>query len=208
MIPYEKDMLYHRETRANRLDEGMFPKVVDNLWAQDAYLKALHFAAGAHDGQYVPGTRQPYLVHVVSVAMEVISALRAEIVEAPDLAVQCALLHDVIEDTEISYGEIADRFGVAVADGVQALTKNAGLAKGDAMADSLARIQTQPVEIWLVKLADRITNLQPPPRDWTAEKCSRYRVEARQIHQALADASDYLSARLEQQIDSYGAYCG
>ena len=65
-------------------------------WSQDLYLKALRFAASAHNGQKVPGTEFPYLMHVVSVAMEVTAAISIEGINNPDLAVQCALLHDTI----------------------------------------------------------------------------------------------------------------
>lgn len=40
------------------------------------------------------------------------------------------------------------------------------------MQDSLRRIKSQPREVWMVKMADRITNLQPPPGHWSEEKDS------------------------------------
>ena len=65
-----------------------------------------------------------------------------------DLAVQCALLHDVIEDAGISCEKLAAEFGPAVSDGVLALSKNNILkSKQEKMADSLARIKAQPKEI-------------------------------------------------------------
>jgi hypothetical protein len=39
-----------------------------------------------------------------------------------------------------------------------------------------------------VVLADRITNLEPAPPHWTAEKRVKYRAEAQQIHDALHGA--------------------
>ena len=36
------------------------------MWSQDLFLHALHFAASAHDGQRVPGSGHPYLVHAAS----------------------------------------------------------------------------------------------------------------------------------------------
>ena len=41
-----------------------------------------------------------------------------------DLAVQCAILHDVLEDTDVTRGELEKEFGVRVCKGVAALTKN------------------------------------------------------------------------------------
>ncbi|MEZ4637991.1 MAG: hypothetical protein R2856_24030 [Caldilineaceae bacterium] len=74
------------------------------LWSQEKYLAAWLFAAEAHGVQTVPGTALPYVVHVGAVAMEVTAALtHGSQVNDPDLAVQCALLHDVIEDTSITF---------------------------------------------------------------------------------------------------------
>jgi len=74
-----------------------------NHWSQDKYITAYKFAAEAHNGQLVPGTTLPYIMHVSFVAMEITAALSVEQVDKPDLAVQCALLHDTIEDTDVTY---------------------------------------------------------------------------------------------------------
>jgi guanosine-3',5'-bis(diphosphate) 3'-pyrophosphohydrolase len=74
------------------------------------------------------------------------------------------------------------------------------------MADSLARIRAQPREVWLVKLADRIVNLGPPPTDWSTDKRRAYQAEARGILTALAEASPYLADRLNARIAAYGAF--
>ncbi|MBN1891019.1 MAG: bifunctional (p)ppGpp synthetase/guanosine-3',5'-bis(diphosphate) 3'-pyrophosphohydrolase [Thermoflexales bacterium] len=172
-------------------------------WSQDEYIRAYRFAAIAHQGQSVPGTDLPYIVHLSLVCMEVIAALIAEQGHDENLAVQCALLHDVIEDTGVTYEQVQQEFGSAVADGVLALSKDPALPKPAQMPDSLQRIQEQPQEIWLVKLADRISNLQPPPHYWTQDKIVAYRQEAIQIQDALGAASPFLSARLTLKIEAY-----
>jgi (p)ppGpp synthase/HD superfamily hydrolase len=174
---------------------------------QDAYLVAWRFAAEAHQGQLFPGTDLPYIVHVSAVAMEVIAGLPHGKPDDAILAVQCALLHDVVEDANISLAEVEALFGKSVADGVSALSKDPELLKEAAMKDSLERIKEQPHEVWVVKLADRISNLQPPPKHWTSEKCSRYREEAKGILKSLGSSNDYLAKRLENKIDSYGEHC-
>ena len=68
-------------------------------FSPDLYVKALNFAARAHGSQLTP-INLPYVVHVTSVCMELIRALEAEPSRDGDLAVPCALLHDVLEDTE------------------------------------------------------------------------------------------------------------
>jgi len=175
-------------------------------WSQESYIKAYRFAADAHRGQLVPGTDLPYLMHLSFVSMEVIAALHRERDRDGNLAVQCALLHDVIEDTPTTFHSVADRFGEAVAAGVLALSKDQSLAKPLQLADSLRRIRQQPREIWMVKLADRISNLQPPPSYWTTEKMRGYQAEAEEILGALAEASDWLASRLQEKITAYAAY--
>jgi (p)ppGpp synthase/HD superfamily hydrolase len=179
------------------------------LWSPDRYSEALRFAAAAHRGQTVPGSDMPYLAHVCNVAMEVMTAIASadDGVAHPDLAVQCALLHDVIEDTGVSYENVEALFGAAVADGVAALSKQEGLgSKSEKMADSLRRIKDQPREIWMVKLADRITNLQPPPHYWKEQKIRNYHAEAVSIHEALGSAHEGLAQRLFFKIEEYQQY--
>lgn len=174
-------------------------------WDRELYIKACRFAAQAHQGQLYPGTDLPYLLHLNFVSMEIMAVLSVESQHDGDLAIQCALLHDTIEDTKTSYKQIESIFGVRVADGVAALNKNPGLEKSQQLADSLDRITQQPIEIWMVKLADRITNLQPPPSDWTTAKIAKYRDQAIEIHTRLQAASPLLAKRLAEKIQTYPA---
>ena len=170
----------------------------------DLYVDALHFAARAHGGQLTP-TGLPYVVHVTTVAMEVAHALRHEPGRDEDLAVACALLHDVVEDTEIGLDAVEAAFGARVARGVAALTKDDRLPKPERLADSLARILREPPEVAMVKLADRVTNLAPPPPSWSAEKIAAYREEAKLIRERLGSASAFLAGRLAERIERYPA---
>ncbi len=56
---------------------------------------------------------------------------------------------------------------------------------------------------WIVKLADRIVNLQKPPYYWTKNKTEQYRDEAIEIHKALGSANEFLSSRLLSKIKAY-----
>ena len=178
----------------------------------DLYKRAIDFAAKAHGDQKVPGNGFPYIVHVVKVAMEVLSATESDPHFDRDLAVACALLHDTVEDAESGdrpdlVERIHQDFGKAVADGVLALTKNDEIPKPERMPDSLRRIREQPREVWLVKLADRITNLEPPPDHWSVEKRLRYLAEAREILALLGDASEVMRRRFERKLVEYEGYC-
>ena len=183
-------------------------------WSQDLYIQAFMFAAEVHKDQKVPGSDLPYVVHLALVSMEVMVALSVEDGLNGDLAVQCAALHDVMEDPKVPYEIVEAKFTSAVADGVLALTKddevgldidNAWERKKIRMADSLNRIKQQPKdkEICMVKMADRITNLQPPPSDWTDKKMAYYKQEAILIYNELRDASPFLAERLKTKIEGY-----
>lgn len=184
----------------------MIPAMSHTRFDTDRYTAALHFAAAAHAGQKLPGSDLPYLVHVTTVAAEVMAALAAEAHADPDLAVVCALLHDTLEDTDATPDLLTARFGEAVTAGVAALSKDASLPKAEQMEDSLRRIRKQPRDIWMVKLADRITNLAEPPAYWPRDKRVAYREEAMRIGEVLGEASPYLAGRLAERIDSYRAF--
>jgi len=55
----------------------------------------------------------------------------------------------------------------------------------------------------MVKLCDRITNLQPPPSYWDKAKISTYKLEAVAILDALGESSAYLASRLSSKIKQY-----
>ena len=183
-------------------------KVKMKNWNQDSYLKAWNFASMIHNGQQIPGSDIPYINHLGLVTMEATAAIAHNgNIENPDLLVLCALLHDSIEDTSTTYDDIRNEFGRQVADGVLSLSKNQDLpSKAEQMMDSINRIKQQPEEVWMVKLCDRITNLQPPPKHWNKEKISKYRDEAIYILTQLGEASKFLAQRLQMKIDNYAQY--
>ncbi|HNY12061.1 MAG TPA: HD domain-containing protein [Candidatus Wallbacteria bacterium] len=176
------------------------------MWTQEVFQKAIDYAAFAHIQQTVPGKPYSYVVHLANVSMEVMGAISSSNVENPDLALACAVLHDTIEDTGVTYEDLAVAFGVDVASGVLALTKNKKLEGSEKMLDSIARIKKMPREIGMVKLADRITNLQKPPAHWKSEKIAKYIEEAGVILKELAHCNDYLANRLEGKIKEYAKY--
>ncbi|MFA6011331.1 MAG: HD domain-containing protein [Desulfobacteraceae bacterium] len=177
---------------------------------QDKIRKAWNYASLAHNNQYMPGNALPYINHIGSVAMEAMAAViqNKDMVD-PELLILCAILHDILEDTKGFYSEIEKQFGKKVADGVVALTKDKNLPSKEAqMKDSIERIRKQPHEVWMVKLCDRIANLQPPPEHWNNDKIDAYRDEAVFILESLGEANQDLSSRLKMKIDMYGKTMG
>jgi (p)ppGpp synthase/HD superfamily hydrolase len=181
----------------------------ENCWDREKYLKAWNFASIHHSGQKYGGHEQDqyidYLTHIGMVAMEIIWALQnSEKTYDADLAIQCAILHDIIEDTGVGFESLSVEFGEKVANGVLALTKDKHLETKDLqMADSLKRIKMQDPEIWMVKMADRISNLFGAPFYWDAEKTEKYKLEAQSIYNSLSEANPVLAKRLKLKIDEY-----
>ncbi|MES2888498.1 MAG: HD domain-containing protein [Pseudomonadota bacterium] len=178
-------------------------------WDMALYARAWAFAAEWHADQTSasadPQRPLSYLHHLASVAAEVTWGLASTPGADGNLAVQCALLHDTLEDTPVSVELLTRHFGSGVASGVQALSKNPSLpSRAAQMADSLRRILQQPVEIAMVKLGDRIANLYQVPHDWDAAQAQAYAVEAQGILQALGHANPALAARLAQHIAAFG----
>jgi guanosine-3',5'-bis(diphosphate) 3'-pyrophosphohydrolase len=178
------------------------------MQTQTLYQEAIKFAAAKHleQKQLVPGTNLPYVVHLSNVAMEILLAAPQTANFDTNFAVQVALLHDTLEDTATTLEELENNFGKEVAAAVMTLSKNLLLPKEQQMADSLKRIKRLKPEVWAVKMADRITNLQPPPPHWDQQKINNYREEATQILVALVEGNDYLAGRLEGKIEAYGKY--
>ncbi|MQY51393.1 RelA/SpoT family protein [Rhodocyclus tenuis] len=121
--------------------------------------EAYHFSRIAHRGQ----TRlsgEPYVTHPLAVA----GALAEWHMDAQ--AVIAALLHDVMEDTEVSKAEISTRFGKAVAelvDGVSKLDKIEFQSYQEAQAENFRKMlmaMARDLRVVLIKLADRLHNLQ------------------------------------------------
>ena len=178
-------------------------------WSPDIYSETWEYVTIAHQNQTYggrdKGVQINYINHLASVSIEIIKAIElTKKTLDENLAVQCALLHDIIEDTEISYNDILTNFGKKVADGVLALTKDTEIkSKQEMMEDSLKRILKQPNEIWMVKVADRICNLYHPPFYWNNERKTLYCEESEIILTTLTGANSYLEERLFNKIQEY-----
>lgn len=170
--------------------------------------KAWKLAAQHHEGQRYntpeEGVTLPYLTHLGAVLIEVNYVISQEPGLNVKLARLCAILHDSLEDTDLTEESVREQFGEQVLAGVKALTKNETLpTKQEQMEDSLARILAQPREVAVVKLCDRINNLSPAPPHWDQEKRLAYRAEAELILEQLGPASPVAAARLRKKIEAY-----
>ncbi|HOQ08753.1 MAG TPA: bifunctional (p)ppGpp synthetase/guanosine-3',5'-bis(diphosphate) 3'-pyrophosphohydrolase [Syntrophomonadaceae bacterium] len=121
--------------------------------------KAYYYAQRAHDGQKrISG--EPYIIHPVEVAL-----ILTEI-EMDTASICAALLHDVIEDTDMSYSAIVNEFGEEIAllvDGVTKLSRINFKSKEDAQAENLRKMfiaMAKDIRVILIKLADRLHNMR------------------------------------------------
>lgn len=119
------------------------------------FQEAVNYAARAHRSQLRKDGKTPYVAHVVRCAMTVSWVFGCD----DKLAILAAILHDTIEDTTTDYDDIAERFGVGVADCVAALTKNMAMPELPREREYDQRIASGPWQARLVKLADVYENL-------------------------------------------------
>ncbi len=118
------------------------------------------FAAQSHEGQKRQ-SGEPYICHPIKVAEILAKEVRFDL---PVL--QAAVLHDVIEDTEISKPELSDLFGEEVAslvDGVSKLEKEKNISRELLQAKTFEKLvhamQADP-RVVMIKFADRMHNMQ------------------------------------------------
>ncbi|MDD3894310.1 MAG: bifunctional (p)ppGpp synthetase/guanosine-3',5'-bis(diphosphate) 3'-pyrophosphohydrolase [Syntrophomonadaceae bacterium] len=121
--------------------------------------KAYEYAQTAHEGQKrISG--EAYIIHPVEVAY-----ILTEI-EMDTASICAALLHDVLEDTILTYEEITREFGEEIAllvDGVTKLSRIEFKSKQDAQAENLRRMfiaMANDIRVILIKLADRLHNMR------------------------------------------------
>lgn len=172
------------------------------MYSIDDYKEAFSFALQAHKTQQTPNGL-PYSFHIVSVANEIINSLFFHKIsyEEANIAIACALLHDVEEDTPYKVDKhllVLDNIDV-ISKGVKALTKDTNLPKQEQLKDSLERLKQQPCCVQMVKLADRITNLDPAPLFWNRAKREAYVKEAKMILEYLKNSNLYLADKLKKQ---------
>ena len=125
----------------------------------DKIIEAYKFADKAHEG-IVRKSGEPYIVHPLAVAKILIKN------NLDYLTIIAGLLHDVVEDTNVSLEDVNDKFGITAAKLVDGVTKidNLTLEKENLTeADSIKRLLVamgNDVRVIFIKLADRLHNMR------------------------------------------------
>lgn len=120
--------------------------------------EAVDFAVRWHGGQTRPAG-EPYIEHLLEATRVLVEAIGITDIDV----LRAAVLHDVVEDTACTLDEVRERFGGRVATLVDWVTKpprREGQSREEARAGYLARLREAPHDAILVKLADRLSNVQ------------------------------------------------
>ncbi len=120
--------------------------------------EAVAFAVRWHGSQTRPAG-EPYVEHLLEAVCVLVQAVGTTDVDV----LRAAVLHDVVEDTECSLAAVRERFGDRAAELVDWVTKPApdeGQTREQARASYLTRLRSAPDDALLVKLADRLSNVQ------------------------------------------------
>nr|WP_294897440.1 bifunctional (p)ppGpp synthetase/guanosine-3',5'-bis(diphosphate) 3'-pyrophosphohydrolase [uncultured Pedobacter sp.] len=118
---------------------------------------------------------EPYIYHPIAVAQ-----IAAEEIGLGPTSIVCALLHDVVEDTDITLEDIEREFGKKVTKIIDGLTKISGVfdANSSIQAENFRKMLltlADDVRVILIKLADRLHNMRTMdfmPRDKQLKICS------------------------------------
>ena len=125
----------------------------------DSLNKAYNFAVEAHQNQK-RDEGVPYIIHPVAVA-KILTELKLD-----SATITTGLLHDTIEDTNVTYETVKKEFGEEVANLVEGVTKISALenkAASDSKAENFRKLilaTSKDIRVLLVKLADRLHNMR------------------------------------------------
>jgi GTP diphosphokinase / guanosine-3',5'-bis(diphosphate) 3'-diphosphatase len=156
--------------------------------------RAYEVAQVAHSGQ----TRDegtPYIVHPVRVAVSLVDELR---LYSPTL-ICSALLHDVIEDSDVTREDVGQMFGEQIAEIVWLLTKLEEVSLSQYLASIEAAAHTGAP---IVKLCDRLDNLRSIARSPKLEKKRRLIRTTEELYVPLAARTNsYLHDELRRSLE-------
>ena len=151
-------MIYIDET-------GLYQELITNLKHYhpgenfDIVQKAYEISSYAHKNQFRK-SGEPYIIHPLCVAI-ILSSLNLDLE-----SIAAGILHDIIEDTEYTYGDIKNIFGTEIADivdGVTKLDKIQYVSREELQAENYRKLfmaMAKDIRVVLIKIADRLHNMR------------------------------------------------
>ncbi|MCB1582696.1 MAG: bifunctional (p)ppGpp synthetase/guanosine-3',5'-bis(diphosphate) 3'-pyrophosphohydrolase [Marinicella sp.] len=121
--------------------------------------KAVHYGAAAHEKQ-IRKSGEPYITHPITVGT-ILAELRVDI----DTLI-AGILHDTIEDTEVTYADLCEQFNQDIANLVEAVTKLDKLKfrnLKEAQAETFVKMlfaMANDIRVIIIKLSDRLHNMR------------------------------------------------
>ena len=169
------DDLYHKIKAYNTAVDG------------DKLRRAFNFGMQAHDGQ-VRASGEPYFFHPIAVA-NILADMRLDL----DTVIT-ALLHDTVEDCDVTLETLQSQFGASVAQLVDGVTKLSRIGMqptpNSMQAENFRKLllaMSEDVRVLLVKLADRTHNMRTISFIPNNEKRQRIARETLEIYAPLAE---------------------
>ena len=160
-----------------------------------ALVRAIAFAADKHRNQRRKDKdASPYINHPIALADILVNEAGVT-----DIQTLCAaILHDTIEDTETSAGELEEVFGGEIAGIVLEVSDDKSLDKQERKRLQIEHAAHASIKARLVKLADKISSLRDvhssPPTSWGLERKQEYFDWARQVIDQLKGTDSTLEA--------------
>lgn len=187
------------DTNPNRIF-ALLPDITEG--DKSLILRACAFAEKAHEGQ-LRKSGEPYYNHVFATGIN-LATLR---MDAETIA--AGIMHDVLEDTDVTDKEMAAEFGPQIVSLVEGVTKLGKLRYSGAErhVESLRKFfvaMADDIRVVVIKLCDRLHNIQTL-QHVSPEKQKRIALETLEIHARLADrlGMGRLKAQLEDEAFPY-----
>ncbi|MBL4847467.1 MAG: bifunctional (p)ppGpp synthetase/guanosine-3',5'-bis(diphosphate) 3'-pyrophosphohydrolase [Planctomycetes bacterium] len=167
------------------------------------YKRVIEFAREAHHGQVRSGGK-PAILHALRISQALLKGSPGDRV-----AVEAAVLHDVVEDTKVGIEKIRAAFGPKTAEIVQWVTLDPiERFRGDKVARDKAyyeRFRTAPKSAHVLKYFDRLDNVRDM-RGWeVVGKLGYLQATREQVIESLRPRSPELAAKLEASVNKLTA---
>ena len=141
--------------------------------------RATIFAARAHEGARRKGNGMPYILHPMEAACIVATMTKRKALIAS------ALLHDVLEDTPVTYEQLRVEFGEEIADIVQMETEDKSKTWHERKGRTIEQLPLFEDSVKMVTLGDKLSNMRATYYDYQLigdEIWKRFRVTEKKLH--------------------------